>query len=292
MKKLTCGAAMLLAATCSTQAIAATVVDFSYTGSIQSWLVPTGVTSLFVETWGAQGYSTTAYAGGLGGYTSGTLAVTPGEMLSIFVGGQGQVANVVNTPMGGGFNGGGDGVVWSNGGGMTYAGGGGGASDVRRGTSLADRLIVAGGGGGATDNGAVGGAGGGAIGGNAIDGYPGGTGGTQASGGSIGGTFGLGGSGLPGNTGWVGGGGGGWYGGGASEAHGAGGGGSSYIGGVTGGLMTQGVRTGNGAVRFSFDAATAAVPEPSTWLTMILGFGAIGVGMRRKQRQTVRYNFA
>lgn len=35
-----------------------------------------------------------------------------------------------------------------------------------------------------------------------------------------------------------------------------------------------------------------AVPEPSTWALMILGFGLIGASMRRKQRQTVRYSFA
>jgi hypothetical protein len=34
-----------------------------------------------------------------------------------------------------------------------------------------------------------------------------------------------------------------------------------------------------------------SVPEPATWLTMILGFAAIGFGLRRKQRQTVRYSF-
>ncbi|HWK41127.1 MAG TPA: PEPxxWA-CTERM sorting domain-containing protein [Croceibacterium sp.] len=36
-----------------------------------------------------------------------------------------------------------------------------------------------------------------------------------------------------------------------------------------------------------------AVPEPSTWLLMILGFGAIGYGMRqRKQTERIRFNFA
>lgn len=36
-----------------------------------------------------------------------------------------------------------------------------------------------------------------------------------------------------------------------------------------------------------------AVPEPSTWLLMILGFGAIGFGMRRRnQTQRIRFNFA
>lgn len=36
-----------------------------------------------------------------------------------------------------------------------------------------------------------------------------------------------------------------------------------------------------------------AVPEPSTWLMMILGFGAIGFGMRqRKQAPRIRFNYA
>jgi hypothetical protein len=34
------------------------------------------------------------------------------------------------------------------------------------------------------------------------------------------------------------------------------------------------------------------VPEPATWAMMLVGFGIIGAGMRRKQRQAVRYNFA
>lgn len=38
--------------------------------------------------------------------------------------------------------------------------------------------------------------------------------------------------------------------------------------------------------------ADSAVPEPATWAMMLVGFAAIGVGMRRKQRQTVRYSFA
>lgn len=35
-----------------------------------------------------------------------------------------------------------------------------------------------------------------------------------------------------------------------------------------------------------------AVPEPSTWAMMLVGFGAIGLGMRRKQRHRVDYSFA
>lgn len=37
--------------------------------------------------------------------------------------------------------------------------------------------------------------------------------------------------------------------------------------------------------------ATTGVPEPTTWAMMLVGFGAIGFSMRRKQRQMVRYSF-
>lgn len=40
------------------------------------------------------------------------------------------------------------------------------------------------------------------------------------------------------------------------------------------------------------DTAAGAVPEPSTWAMMILGIGFAGAAMRRRQNQTVRYNFA
>lgn len=35
-----------------------------------------------------------------------------------------------------------------------------------------------------------------------------------------------------------------------------------------------------------------AVPEPATWAMMLLGFGAIGFGMRRRRSDTVRVRFA
>jgi hypothetical protein len=59
---------------------------------------------------------------------------------------------------------------------------------------------------------------------------------------------------------------------------------------VSGGCTT-------GPVGFSLSARNpnptgAAVPEPATWAMMIVGFGAIGASMRRKQRQTVNYAFA
>lgn len=34
------------------------------------------------------------------------------------------------------------------------------------------------------------------------------------------------------------------------------------------------------------------VPEPATWAMMLLGFGAIGAAMRRRQKASVRVNFA
>ncbi|GHF24930.1 hypothetical protein GCM10017044_19620 [Kordiimonas sediminis] len=39
---------------------------------------------------------------------------------------------------------------------------------------------------------------------------------------------------------------------------------------------------GRGNVQFSA-ATTAAIPEPATWLMMILGFGLVGVATRRRQ---------
>jgi PEP-CTERM motif len=36
---------------------------------------------------------------------------------------------------------------------------------------------------------------------------------------------------------------------------------------------------------------TGAVPEPATWLSMIMGFGALGFAMRSKTQQTRRVNF-
>jgi hypothetical protein len=36
----------------------------------------------------------------------------------------------------------------------------------------------------------------------------------------------------------------------------------------------------------------AAVPEPGTWMLMLLGFGAMGFAMRRRQKSQVRFQFA
>jgi len=49
-----------------------------------------------------------------------------------------------------------------------------------------------------------------------------------------------------------------------------------------------------GTARFSatFNAAQAAVPEPSTWALMILGFGLMGYGLRRRQKISTTVSYA
>lgn len=47
-----------------------------------------------------------------------------------------------------------------------------------------------------------------------------------------------------------------------------------------------------GVRNISISSASSAVPEPGTWAMMLVGFGAVGFAMRRKQRQSVRLNFA
>ena len=271
--------------------------SFAFTGGAQTFTVPAHVTSIFLEVAGAQGGSgatggngSTGGPGGLGGFAQGNLSVTPGQVLTIFVGGAGA------TPTGG-FNGGANG-------GSTNAGGGGGASDVRTGgATLADRVIIGGGGGGGgragcetnTVAGGTGGAGGGGSGANGTDaptsgGVAGGGAGAvgssagaagigcggflgapgAATSSAVGGTGGAGQScccftfgsipgGGGGGGGLVGGGGGGGGSAGTSGcsgndkgAGGGGAGGTSSAAGVTTPVTTPGVTTGNGSVTISW----------------------------------------
>ncbi len=109
-----------------------------------------------------------------------TLTVVPGEILNVFVGGQGGAGAAGGL---GGFNGGGAGGTGTS----FFGGGGGGASDIRRGgIALSNRVVVAGGGGGGAFTG-VGGAGGGTTGGAGTASPPNVTaagGGTQSAGGA------------------------------------------------------------------------------------------------------------
>jgi hypothetical protein len=251
-------------------------LNFEYTGGVQDWTVPACVKFVTVELFGAAGGGNDLNnpEGGRGGKATGKLAVTPGQVLHVYVGGSGAS---------GGWNGGGKNVTaWAK-------GWGGGASDIRvGGTAFSDRKIVAGGGGGHPAyslghggwQGAEGGAGGGTSGqdGNPSDGNnppaQGGKGGTQAGGGAAGatgldccsfvpgtaGSLGQGGKGA-GETdndscGSAGSGGGGYYGGGGGGHHncggGGGGGGSSYVGGVTESSTAADVRSGHGQVKITY----------------------------------------
>ena len=254
---------------------------FNFTGGQQSFVVPQGVASIHIQAWGAQGADTTLVdtgLGGLGGFAEGDLAVTPGQTLEIFVGGQGTAVDN-NMFGGGGFNGGGD----ARGDIDSARGGGGGASDVRvGGTALEDRVIVAAGGGGSCPNLLLNGGDGGGLQGDPSVQQPGG-GGTQNSGGDgfndplcLDGGFGLGGD--AGNE-TCAGGGGGWYGGGSGCG---GGGGSSYIDGVANGITNSGVREGGGMIILTFTPLIRNIPTLSEWgliamagLLGIVGFIAI-----------------
>ena len=128
-------------------------VTFNFTDGQQSFVVPPGVDTINIQAWGAQGGDATGLQttgiGGLGGFAEGDLAVTPGHMLYIYVGGEGD-SSVFGSPGGGGFNGGGDAGPFDSDSPAAARGAGGGASDVwSGGTSLNNRVIVAAGGGGA-----------------------------------------------------------------------------------------------------------------------------------------------
>ena len=209
----------------------------SYTGGNQTYIVPAGVTNLQVKLWGAKGSG-----GGGGGFAGGFLAVTPGQTLTIRVGG-------LN-----GFGGGGAGGVDQAGDGYDGFRGGGGSYIIINGTQ---NLAVAGGGGGGGYSGGSGGPGGGTTGGSG--GVYDGSGGTQSAGGAGGSGGGLSGSQTRGGSGAsfhgnpCGGGGGGGYfcgggGGGDNNSYGGGGGGgSSYIAQLVNGytIAGSGSSTGN-----------------------------------------------
>lgn len=227
---------------------------FSVTGADQTYTVPAGVTSINVKMWGggggggAPGGWTYGYAGGGGGYTSGTIAVTPGQVLTVMVGAGGVSGVLGNQSATESYGGGGRNCVTSD---CRYAGQGGGRSAIRY--SGVDLLTAGGGGGGgatsATSSDSSGGAGGGVYGqrGWAANNFltsggggwqgAGGVAGVGAAAGATAGTQYTGGHAATGSYG--GGGGGGWYGGGGGAYDnvgvaqmGGGGGGSGYISGV------------------------------------------------------------
>ncbi|MFD3502642.1 hypothetical protein [Streptomyces sp. NPDC058678] len=106
---------------------------YDFTGDKESFQVPSGVNSLDVRAWGQGGWGSSMATGGAGGYAAGSLKVTPGETLSVAVGGY-YVGKAFGDALGGAGGGG-------------WAEPGGNSSAIR--TSGGDALVIAGGGGGA-----------------------------------------------------------------------------------------------------------------------------------------------
>jgi hypothetical protein len=264
-------------------------INFDTTGDYYLWSAPTTGTYTF-QVWGAQGgnagYNGTVYReGGKGGYASGNYALTSGQTLYLYVGGQGagSTSSANGDLQSGGFNGGGNGYNGDTS--IKRGAGGGGATDIRiSGNALTDRVIVAGGGAGAarydgylTNHPGVGG---GTSGGNGytdwltVESGNNGRGGTQSQGGAggsnggtaISGSLGAGGRGVINTSFGSCGGGGGFYGGGGSGVGAAAGGGSGYVGGVTSSTITAGNasmpnpaggnmvgRSGNGYIKITYE---------------------------------------
>ena len=175
---------------------------FNYTGSVQTFALPSSqFNAVSVVAVGASGgdCNSSRVNGGVGGVVQATIKVNPGEILYLYVGGNGacsccQYGIDHNCPVGSSVIGG------YNGGGKSYeiaSCSGGGATDIRiNGNSLTNRILVAGGGGGSAGSKnsgnnvgeSKGGSGGGLIGGSGANNplYDGGSNcqGTPATGGN------------------------------------------------------------------------------------------------------------
>ena len=222
------------------QAVTVGPTTITATGST-TYTIPSGVTKVKVELWGARGGSSGGGNAGLGAKVTAILNLCPSapclQSFDVVIGGAGGAYVSGGTSGGsGGSNGGGNAGnnhFYTDGG----AGGGGGATDIRVGPGLSDRVVVAGGGGGGA-SGSWDGTGG-QVGANGSSDTAGGRGASQSAGGAGGtgtingssGALGLGGAGASGtNYQRGGGGGGGGYFGGGGGSLGSGGGGGSSIG--------------------------------------------------------------
>jgi hypothetical protein len=259
------------------QTSASATYEYSATAqSIQNLNVPNGVIRITIEVWGAQGGGGSSYnyfhsTGGRGGYASGELSVSSGDILFMAVGFSGD---------NGGWPGGG-----SAGNGADYSGYDGGGFSMVALNSPTNYILIAGGGGGAGGRytpvgfeypSGAGGYGGGSTGNNGINGEDGGStsntqgygggGGTASAGGAGGtgltdnGSAGTAMNGLLQNGGDGGGGGnadgGGYYGGGGGGNGywaGGGGGGSGFVSGsLSNTSLLQSQREGNGLIHLTW----------------------------------------
>ncbi|OGH90844.1 MAG: hypothetical protein A2507_01605, partial [Candidatus Magasanikbacteria bacterium RIFOXYD12_FULL_33_17] len=245
-----------------------TTETFNYTGTIQTFTVPAGVTSIDIDAYGAQGGTGLSYTGGLGAKMKGTFTVTPGQILKVLVGQQG--GNSANYKAGGG--GGGSFITDNSNSPLVVAGGGGGGGGNSSPSNGNPGLTTTSGGNSSSSSGGSGGSGGGASSGSDggggltgngtntssctsgpglsfINGGAGGIGGTCTAGGGYGGFGGGSGGewccqGAPGA-------GGGYSGGAGCNSTGVTGGGGSYNAG-TNQTNISGARSGNGQVLISY----------------------------------------
>ena len=273
----------------------------SYTGGAQIFTVPTGVTTISIEAFGAQGGNGNFAVGGNGARMYGEFVVTPGQIINILVGQQPAGSNgggggsfvvdqFTGTPLvvagaGGGGSGvccgvsnvGGIGVISNNGTSGINAGGGTGTGGT------------AGNGGNLGSDGQNGGAGGGFL-SNGANGFGGSTGGLSYLNGGNGGVFGPGGYGGGGGSicagqDCCGGGGGGYSGGGSSGGGpewGSGGGGGSFNSG-TNQNNSSGLRQGNGQVIISWAGGNGCVSNARTPITVTICFSALPVELTALQ---------
>jgi hypothetical protein len=318
MKLLLLAGTALLALTVSPSAARAVPFDFTFTGSLVTFTVPTTDTYQILA-FGAQGGNGVPTfpdvipdgnggAGGRGAEIGGDFSLTAGEVLQIAVGGAGMPGNGVLGSGGGG--GGGSFVVGPGNMPLVIAGAGGGGGGLLVGPPPVPNgeggLTGPNGGGSPQTPGGTGGNGGrgGSV--NGIDlvgsaggggflsaGTPPGTGGgafPDLTGGL--GLFGNGTGGFGGGGGggflYCGGGGGGYSGGGGQlhlghEGCGGGFGGGSFDAGTDQILMAD-FQTGNGEVIIT--ELAAAIPEPSS--IALLGVGLAGLAVISRRRRTVR----
>ena len=147
---------------------------FSYTGSIATWTVPTGVSALtIIATGGGGGAGYNTISGGYGASISGTFTVTPGQVLDVVAGGKG----VTNTTYEAGAGGGGS-YIWNatSSALLEVGGGGGGGSFITgyigaNGSLTTTPTVPAFGTTGTAGTGELGGAGGSSYGGGGGAGY-------------------------------------------------------------------------------------------------------------------------
>jgi hypothetical protein len=137
--------------------------DFGFSAGYQTWPVPTGVHTATIGVIGGAGgdgavvdSTCSGTSAGAGGWVEGTVPVTPGQVLSIWVGGGGHLSGAggTGTPDAK-FGGGPGGAALSS---LTGNGGGGGAASVvwsGTGHQQSDILLVGSGGGGGGGEGPV-----------------------------------------------------------------------------------------------------------------------------------------